>query len=132
MIYSSYLDFDGTIVKSDFQRLQYGCECGSTILEILPDGGMIPCAALLSYSDSFGNAFEGGWRYFWSNSEVLNWYRNYKCIEPTCIQCSSYRFCNGGCPAYYLHMDGNKSNKRFDSRCRIHHKLLNKERKVLG
>lgn len=119
MIYSSYSDIDGSIVKTEYQKKQYGCECGNTILEILSDGNMYSCAAYISQAKPIGNAFTQSWKDIWDYSEELKRLRFQKCSDPICMECSLYHFCNGGCPAY-KEMKGLDGRVAYDTRCMIH------------
>lgn len=123
MLYSSHTDLDGSVVDSDFQLIQYGCECGNTILEILPDGSLYPCAALIPLIESFGNAFLDVWQDLWMNSEQLSYFRTTRCTDSVCRTCSLYKFCNGGCPAFKICSGHDEPFQAGDSRCLIHQEI---------
>ena len=100
MLYSSYTNINGKAVNTEFQKRQYGCECGNTILEIVPDGSIYSCAAYIAGLQPIGNAFEEDWKNTWYNSVPLNYLRNTLCTDTICENCELYHFCNGGCSAY--------------------------------
>ncbi|MCR4800523.1 MAG: radical SAM protein [Bacteroidales bacterium] len=116
MLYSSS-NLDGGIVKTEFQKLQYGCECGNTILEIAPDGTLYACASLIGKQPYIGNVFTENWKDAWYKSTVLNNLRKRRSTDEKCINCTCYDFCGGGCPAY---IDSCKKAGKlidFDDRC---------------
>lgn len=119
MIYAAYPNIDGSIVKTEYQKKQYGCECGNTILEILADGSMYSCASYISSGQIIGNAFHQNWKEIWDNSELLNQLRYKKCTDSICVKCSLYHFCNGGCPAY-KQLKKQDIYSSCDDRCLIH------------
>lgn len=119
MLFSADSELDGSIVRTEYQRKQYGCECGNTILEILPSGDMYPCAAFISCSGPIGNAFTDSWKEVWSQSPELNALRNMNSHDLTCLSCSCYHFCRGGCPAY-RQMSVPHGTAEFDARCQTH------------
>ena len=120
MAFSSYTDLDGKIVSSNLQIKQYGCECGNTILEIMPDGSMYPCAAYISHGNPIGNAFQNSWKEIWYNSVDLNQFRSSVCTDHICEKCSCFHFCNGGCPAYKALIGIREVYKIADDRCLKH------------
>lgn len=120
MIYSSFTNINGKIVETEFQKKQYGCECGNTIMEILPDGSMYACAAFISQSKSIGNAFDNCWKDIWFNSIDLKYLRESKCTDERCIKCGLYHFCNGGCPAFKEYQGIGNVFSTYDSRCELY------------
>ena len=123
MAFSSYTDLDGNIVNSHLQAKQYGCECGNTILEILPDGSLYSCAAFISLGTPIGNAFTEDWEDIWYNSTNLEVFRGSKCTDSLCQKCSCFHFCNGGCPAYKLLSGEKEVYSVADNRCLLHEKI---------
>lgn len=119
MIYSSYTNINGKVVDTEFQRKQYGCECGNTILEIVPDGSVYSCAAFIARLEPIGNVFQGNWMEIWYNSRRLEYLRNTKCTDPVCMKCDLYQFCNGGCPAYKAYQGIKNEFQEYDSRCML-------------
>ena len=119
MLYSSYTEFDGNIVETEFQKKQYGCECGNTILEIVCDGDAYSCASFISKSKPIGNVFHDDWKEIWNNSKQLTYLRETKCEDYVCKECSLYSFCNGGCPAYKMYRGNENVFKQADERCEL-------------
>lgn len=119
MIYSSYSNINGKLVNTEFQKKQYGCECGNTILEVVPDGSLYSCAAFISQSQPIGNAFKEKWQNIWFTSETLGYLRNTQCTDSACTKCELYHFCNGGCPAYKAQQGLQNMFQEHDARCII-------------
>lgn len=123
MLYSSYDNIDGSLVYTEFQMKQYGCECGNTILEAIADGSMYSCAAFIANANPVGNLFQEDWRKVWFQSDRLNYLRNTKCTDEKCVKCSLYHFCNGGCPSYKQTVMSGHEFESYDDRCVIHQSL---------
>ena len=117
MLYTADPNVRGNLVKSEFQNLEYGCECGNTILEITADGNMYSCAAFIPQNKVIGNAFSECWKTVWRQSNELNRLRNTKCTDVHCVNCDLYHFCNGGCPAFKEMNSVDDIYQICDSRC---------------
>jgi len=101
MLYSAYHDdFSENIIETEYDRLAYGCECGNTKLEIMPNGEIFACIAFNSTSlkDNIRNYTDI--KSFWNNSPMLSDFRRLKNMEVQneCVRCNLVTFCKGGCP----------------------------------
>lgn len=118
MIFSAEKDLEGSCVNTPYQILQYGCECGNTILEIDPQGNAYPCAAYISQSRQIGNITDSNWKTIWRESDLLTQIRNEKCTDSDCMSCDCKHFCKGGCPALKQSLEPNTNPFLWkDPRC---------------
>ena len=118
LLYSAYYDSINPELKTDYERIKYGCEGGNTKIEIMPNGDALPCVMFDVDNFEYDNVFDKNIKDIWYNSNCINLLRNYKNKNKKCMKCKFYLFCNGGCPALILKNNGN-INIDADARCQI-------------
>ena len=119
-MFSVYEDrYEDSPIETEFERLNFGCECGNTKWEISCDGLAYPCIAFedTPFRDDitkYENLSE-----CWHSSDVLKKFRELKYLAPSlCSECKFVDFCNGGCPFFNLNEFGKMENSK-DPRCPI-------------
>lgn len=118
LLYSSYYDELPNPVTNEYENKIYGCEAGSTKIEIMPNGDVFPCAAFDINDFDYKNILDLGFNTLWNNGNYLNHVRSYKTKDKKCVKCKYCNFCNGGCPAYIM-SQGNDIERSGDDRCKV-------------
>ena len=116
---------NGNSVRTEFQKILYGCECGNTKLDILSNGDAYGCAAYIGMGHNLGNVFKDSWEKIWNESTEIKRVRNMRTEDSLCKKCDCFHFCKGGCPAI---IDLQKETSySYDKRCERHkrNKCLN-------
>ena len=77
--------------------------CGAAKMTccISPTGEVFPCAFLQEKPFRVGNVREASLKDLWDNSPVFAMFRNLD-VE-SCLTCSRFEMCRGGCPAMAYH-----------------------------
>ena len=118
LLYSAYSDNIDSELETDYEKIKYGCEGGNTKIEIMPNGDVYPCVMFDAEQFKYDNVFDRDIKDIWYNSSYINFLRNYRCKNKTCMECKFYSFCNGGCPAIVLKNNGDITSDA-DFRCQI-------------
>ncbi len=125
MLFSGSKLLNGNSVRTEFQKILYGCECGNTKLDILSNGDAYGCAAYIGMGHKLGNVFNDSWEKIWNESIEMQRVRNMRTEDSFCKKCDCFHFCKGGCPAI---IDLQKETSySYDKRCERHkrNKCLN-------
>ena len=77
--------------------------CGAAKMTccIAPNGNVYPCAFLQEPEFLVGNAKTDDFKALWDNSPIFNHLRDLR--VDTCVSCSRFEQCRGGCPAMAFH-----------------------------
>jgi len=118
LLYSAYPEIIDNPILTELDQLLNGCEAGQTILEVLPNGQVLPCILFPLSSRASGNIFESGIQDIWDNDILLNKIRSFRTKDPICKNCNFFNFCNGGCPSMQLAIHG-KIGLKGDPNCEI-------------
>jgi len=101
MLYSAYHEeFNENIIKTEYDRLSYGCECGNTKLEIMPNGDVFACIAFNGTQLKDNVQSYSGIKDLWNNSPMMSDFRKLKNmqVQKECLRCNLAIFCKGVCP----------------------------------
>jgi len=107
---------DSNIMLSTSLTSNIGCEAGTFLCNITPDGWVTPCVYFSEEQFRAGNIRREKLASIWSKSPIFRAFRNLK-LARKCMGCSYLMKCKGGCRALAFYFFG--SLKEQDPRCWI-------------